>query len=465
MPGKNLHARRVASILSALALLLCVSHPAFGLGTPLSSRAIASTRTLLRVSVKVLLTPDLVPPRTGNNAIDRGDLLKRIVRSVEAGNRSLLESGSSLRLDLVEIVELPGLSFWNDTTRNCSEIIRDLERKAEFDETEYAFRKDAINLYVVGCGGNANLFGMGPDDDIIVLVPDFFIGAVPHEIGHYFGLLHTHNGGQDALVPEQCDDLRARGEDFVQELRPGDDGFQDTLPDHLCWTEEQLAVAAFGSSTGLTTDQEQAVSDTFENLMSYHRRRRLTEEQLRSVREATRRERSGVVAEEMQRIVDVDPDLPLAQRQEQLAQEFQGPWVAVEGDVAWLRRLDLTLVGSDWLRGGVWADVDSDETENWSGNRLVLVADSYGDALVGRPVTADPNRLLPNPYYTLTYTARLRYDDRLEVRIARFVRGVETAYNVEERKVILERPRTYEPPSLDPAQLVPVKMTGSFGGM
>lgn len=457
-------------------LSFCVSAPALGqrpapLGTRVPSQPIEMETTLWRASVKVFLTESLDMPRGADFTTNRGQMLQRIVRSIEAGNRSLTFSGSSVRLDLVEIVELPGLSRWNDLGTSCLEIVRDLEAEARANVTRYAFRTDVINLYVAGCGGGGSIAAMARDQELIVLVPGFGEHDPVHEIGHYFGLLHTHNGGALALFLEQCAALRAdNGPAFMQGLQAGDDEIPETLPDHLCWTRDELAISRFEKSyEWLGPELARQVDDTFWNVMSYHSsnqmtaaerlaltteetQRRFTEGQLDRMREAAGDWRSNVVAREMRRVVEVDPNLSPANvetARQELAQEAAGSWVAVEGDVAWLKRLELSPVPESWplpgQRGGLWAEVQSDWTEDWRSYQLLLVPDVYGDAFVGVPPTYGP--ALPTPYYTLTYTARLTHEGKLAVRIAHFVSG----FDMVERKIVLERPRRYVPPASRPS--------------
>jgi hypothetical protein len=94
-----------------------------------------------------------------------------------------------------------------------------------------------------------------------------------HEIGHYFGLCHSHGCGCGACVPNQT------GVCFTE---PGDDGIDDTLADAGCWNADQIAQHHFGTSfSNLDAANQERVVDAVQNVMSYRSlRTRLTEEQL-----------------------------------------------------------------------------------------------------------------------------------------------------------------------------------------
>jgi hypothetical protein len=108
-----------------------------------------------------------------------------------------------------------------------------------------------------------------------------------HELGHFFGLFHTHNGE----VTKTC--------------TPGFSGLNDTLPDSTCWiNEDQMAQYKFGLPyASLTSSQQILVDNTWFNAMSYHEalskntvESRRTELQLDVVADIANTDRSAFVS-------------------------------------------------------------------------------------------------------------------------------------------------------------------------
>ena len=89
----------------------------------------------------------------------------------------------------------------------------------------YRLRTNQVNIWVAtpfadpGDSGGAMPI---PPGEVSTLGGQIFVddGAwwVVHELGHFFGLLHTFNG------------------ESLGDCTPGDDGLTDTLPDSNCWT-------------------------------------------------------------------------------------------------------------------------------------------------------------------------------------------------------------------------------------
>ena len=91
----------------------------------------------------------------------------------------------------------------------------------------------------------------------------FSRGTILHEVGHFFNLSHTHAGDPDCstfVVPALLNTALGDG-----------DGIVETIPDHPCFTRDQLSIANYGTSySGLTAGQQAAVTTSWLNVMSYH---------------------------------------------------------------------------------------------------------------------------------------------------------------------------------------------------
>ena len=81
-------------------------------------------------------------------------------------------------------------------------------------------------------------------------------GVFLHEGGHHLGLDHTQGAGC-----KDCDTCTSLVSDDIA----------DTLPDRSCWSSNQIAANAFPADyPNLSLAQITQVSNTFNNVMSYH---------------------------------------------------------------------------------------------------------------------------------------------------------------------------------------------------
>lgn len=187
-----------------------------------------------RVSIKFILDAGGNRPATGNLNTNEevGDQLER-------GNNALTFNRSELRIDNLGIVDVAGISQWYDVDRSELEALRAI---AIANPTTYAWRNDAINVYINGfCAGGRALFP--PTNDIIIIgqccTPDVLI----HELGHSFKLYHTHD----------------------------EDGCADTIKDDSSWEQDDIAQNNFGDVYANLTAQQKALVDiVWFNIMSYH---------------------------------------------------------------------------------------------------------------------------------------------------------------------------------------------------
>ncbi len=152
--------------------------------------------TRIRVSVKIITDADGRRPAGGFYHTDA-----QIQAAITDANLALENVGADWRLELSEIREARGLSEWYGAM-NCEDK-NTFENRAKSDPALYLYRNNAINIYIfealIGCGGYCSLPSLG--EDVIIVnnrdgILNWGLGWL-HEIGHYFGLLHTY----------QCPDL------------------------------------------------------------------------------------------------------------------------------------------------------------------------------------------------------------------------------------------------------------------
>jgi hypothetical protein len=237
-----------------------------------------------RVSVKLLL--DAAGNRPGIPVLD--DLT--IVEQIVFANTNAWFTSRGLRLELVELpVEIAGHAQWfnQDLTTNMPA----LEAAAKADST-YRWRSDAINIYINNgtAGGAGSLPNSG--NDIVVLDANKIENkawTVLHEIGHFMGLLHTHQG-------ENCTATNCAG--CPNPIGGNKDNMADTLSDHECFTDEDaIAQANYNKNyAALSPNQQLLVDYTRYNIMSYHDQRSiLTPDQLDEEADTSNTSRNFVV--------------------------------------------------------------------------------------------------------------------------------------------------------------------------
>ena len=195
----------------------------------------------VRISIKFILSASGTRPATGNLNTDA-----EINGEVNAGNTILGDLLDELRIDLLELVDISGVSQYysaaaDDTNRD------NLRTDAMNNPTLYRWRNDAINIYINGVSGGA-ISAFPPNNNIILVnqTPASFPSTILHELGHSLNLLHTHQGG-------------------------GGDGCADTIADSPSWTRDQIALNNFGQVyANLTSAQQDQVDLVWTNVMSYH---------------------------------------------------------------------------------------------------------------------------------------------------------------------------------------------------
>lgn len=173
----------------------------------------------------------------------------------------------------------PSQFYDKDMLANHDEQKKKMETEALNNPALYRWSTTRINLYITGwtTGGCPGVSSLPGDNQSIVVISacaitNQYSALVLHELGHYFNLLHTHEGDQC------CDRTKNPGCPYVF----GDDLIDDTLPDAQCANQDDIAFHFFGVTyASLNASQKNQVDDVFNNLMSYHsNQQRLTEHQL-----------------------------------------------------------------------------------------------------------------------------------------------------------------------------------------
>jgi Pregnancy-associated plasma protein-A len=126
--------------------------------------------------------------------------------------------------------------------------------------TQYRLRSDQINVYVAtgfsapGNSGGGTPIPPGNLSTAAQVFADDGAWWLVHELGHFFGLIHTFAGENQS----NC--------------TPGDDGISDTLPDSGCWTTLDLVANYYYSTpyNSLNASQKVQMDNVFYNTMSYH---------------------------------------------------------------------------------------------------------------------------------------------------------------------------------------------------
>jgi hypothetical protein len=203
----------------------------------------AAAQLAMRTSVKFILSAGGTRPPGGALLTDED------VRRAFTNMNNLLDTfGRGYQFRITEIIDLAGHSeLYNLTTSNASAMIKAV---VDNDPSALGWRTNAANLYINNDpGGGSDFNGM------VVVSHNGSYKTILHESGHHFGLCHTQGCG--------CRDCP------TCELT--DDEVGDTLPDRECWTVDDIATNAFHTLyANLNAAQRAMVSNTFNNVMSYH---------------------------------------------------------------------------------------------------------------------------------------------------------------------------------------------------
>lgn len=219
----------------------------------------------LRADVDMRLSIKIVADAAGNIP---SSTRTRMLNEATLANRILAKTQRGYGFDLYEVVTLQGVSQWYDSDPHDSATREAIQQAARNNPDLYVYRPDSINVYVVGNFSGTCAFP--PDGDVIL------IGRFPdptlllHECGHFFNLIHTHEGQRsfaaDGTTPcnTGCD---------CPVLRPGEqDGTAETAPDHRCFSsKDAISMNLHGVPfANLDALRQGPINNSWANIMSYH---------------------------------------------------------------------------------------------------------------------------------------------------------------------------------------------------
>jgi hypothetical protein len=203
----------------------------------------AAAQLEMKVSVKFILSSTGSRPPGGALFTDDD------VRAAYTNVNNLMDTfHRGYRFRITEIVDIAGHSEAYDVdVKTASEIIKS---NVDVNPVAFGWRQSAANLYINNSSGGGSAF-----NGMVVIGHDSGYKTIMHESGHHWGLCHTQGCGC-----QSCTDCGLTS-----------DGIDDTLPDRQCWTENDIAVNYYHSNFAqLSASQQAAVSNTFNNVMSYH---------------------------------------------------------------------------------------------------------------------------------------------------------------------------------------------------
>lgn len=219
----------------------------------------------IRVSVKLIYSAAGNPPANSS-----GDVTEATVQAmIDKANVWLDDDGRGYQLKLTGVIPVLGLSDWYNVEVDAStRSSLDAEVTASADSmSRYSFARNAINIYINGysSGTYSGYCAFPPDENVILLRANASALTLLHECGHYFHLYHTHQGEDGCADPsESC----GCGETLVG---GNADHIGDTIADHRCWSQDNIATGNYGVTyANLNTSQQAAVDRVWYNLMSYH---------------------------------------------------------------------------------------------------------------------------------------------------------------------------------------------------
>lgn len=288
----------------------------------------ASAQLQWRLSIKLIADASGSPPP--NAALNYSN-------EIFTANQLLTNYARGYSFQLTELLTLTGVSQWyNVQARNGSNKLA-LQAAARANPSLYAYRNNAINVYVVnGISGVCSFPGDG--DDVILVGASAYRTLLLHELGHFFSLRHTH----DSELYRNNDNSACTNGCGCARLISGDDNTAETALDHQCWgTRDQVAQGAYGVAyASLNADQQWRVDNTWFNIMSYHPAGNLTvltDDQLDFVTDASNTSRFNFTTGRTQFVDRTNPSWEEGNRANPFRSVGLGILAATPGDIVLIR--------------------------------------------------------------------------------------------------------------------------------
>lgn len=302
-----------------------------------------------RVSVKFIL--DITGNRPSGGIINTDQDVRD---QIDAANRLIDPFGRGYRFRLTEITNLSGYWVYFSTDRETTAT--NLQRIVSSDPGSVAWRNNAINVYINAADGDNE--GISKSN-LVVMGHNVVHETFTHECGHYLGLCHTHGCNCNACA--ECVGLK-------------DDGVDDTLLDSACWNRDDISIYWTNKVyANLNTAEQIVVSNTFNNIMSYHPNRRvLTSDQLDRIADTSNGSRNNLTTG-FTWFVDRNNTCTGRTGSSRCANGAGGPFQTVTTGVNRANAGDIVLI-----RPGHY-------NEPMTLTKVVTLRATRGDAVVGKP--------------------------------------------------------------------------------
>ena len=305
-----------------------------------------------RVSVKFIL--DANGHRPSGGIIDTDQDVRD---QVDAANRLIDPFGRGYRFRLTEITNLSGYSAYFSTDRETTSS--NLMVIVNSNPASVAWRANALNFYVNAADGvNEGI----TKTKLIMMGHNVGRETFTHESGHYLGLCHTHG-----CPCATCDSTNCP-------VPPVPDDFADTLPDNTCWDQDDISTNWFHKVfVNLNLAQQNTVSNTFNNIMSYHAKRLVfTSDQLDELADTSNGSRNNLTTG-FTWFVDRDNTCTGRTGSSACTNGTEGPFQTVTTGVNRANAGDIVLI-----RPGHY-------NEPMTITKAVTLRATRGDALLGKP--------------------------------------------------------------------------------